>query len=439
MNHCDLLLHAAHIVTQDEKRRILHDASIAIADGRILDIGTRNAISPLWEPATERDLGHALVLPGLINAHTHAAMTFLRGFADDLPLVTWLKEKIFPLEASLTKEIVRTGSLLGFAEMLKTGTTRCLDMYMFSDEVFAAAETAGIGLAAGEPIFKFPSASATCWQEELEHTVALSERFASSTRLQVMISPHAVYTSTPDILTACVRASEEYNLPLHMHLAESGEETKECLSQHGSRPIPYCQALGLFDRPLTIAHVVDADEHDVERLKKASDTVIVHNPGSNMKLASGVAKIPTFLGSKMPVALGTDGPASNNQLNMFLEMNRAALLHKLSTMHPETLPAEAVLDMATRNGAKALHRKDLGALIPGNLADLTVLNEQEPNLTPLYDPISQCVYAASGHEVILTMVEGEILYDHGTFTKFSYEDLWQEMEAIKDSVTKNMA
>ncbi|MBO4369228.1 MAG: amidohydrolase [Desulfovibrio sp.] len=439
MNHCDIIVHARHILTQDNERKHIEEASVAIRDGLIVAVDSRKTIARFWQAPLERDLGNSLILPGLINAHTHAAMTFLRGYADDLPLVQWLTEKIFPIEASLTKEIVETASLLGFAEMLRTGTTSCLDMYIFEPSVFKAAEKAGIGLTAGEVVFTFPSAACPSYKEALSVTHDLARTYADSRRLQVVISPHAVYTSTPDILKACLEASDKLHIPIHMHLAESEAETKQCLSQHGLRPIPYCKKLGFMERALSLAHVVDVNNEELTLLNNASDAVVIHNPGSNMKLASGIAPIPAMLSQGMTVALGTDGPASNNQLNMFLEMNRAALLHKVASKASETLPAQKVLDMATLGGARALHRDDIGSLAVGKRADLTALDLTQPNLIPLYDPVSQLVYAAQGSEVILTMVEGEILYDHGLFTRFSYTDLCHEMESIRSYVQKKFS
>ena len=438
MSHCDLLLKAEYLLTQDDTRRVVNDAFLAIRNGTIAGLGSAHE-SASWQPKEERDLGHALILPGLINAHTHTAMTFLRGFADDLPLLTWLQQKIFPVEAHLTRELVRTFSLLGFAEMLASGTTSCLDMYIFEEEVLAAARTSGIGLSLGEGIFAFPSACCQSWRDSLEVTESLAEACASSRRHSVFVSPHSVYTTNPEILKACCDLADRRNLPLHIHLAESQAEVEQCQTQRGASPVTYVHDLALLDRPCTLAHVVEATEKELDLLARAPDCVLVHNPTSNMKLASGIARIPEARARALPVALGTDGPASNNCLNMFSEMKLAALLHKVTHKNPELIPAQEALDFATLGGAKALHRQDIGSLTVGKRADLTVLDLTRPNLQPLYAPLSHVVYAASGHEVILTVVEGEILYENGRYTRFSYDDLLDEVRRLRDFLVRTYA
>ncbi|MCR5814094.1 MAG: amidohydrolase [Desulfovibrio sp.] len=436
MPHCTTLLHAKNILTQDSERNLLEEASLAIHNGKIVAIGPRQELAPVWQAQEERDLGNVLVLPGLINAHTHAAMTLLRGYADDLPLLAWLEQKIFPREAQLTAEIVELFSLLGFAEMLATGTTACLDMYLFQKAVFAAAKRAGIRLSAGEGVFAFPSASCANWQEALAITEDLAQSTSAESRLEVMVSPHSVYTTSPELLTACLSLAQKRNLPLHLHLSESPQEVAQCQQSHGLSPIAYCAERGLLTQPAALAHVVAVSDDDLKCLTEANAVTVLHCPGSNMKLASGAARIPEMHSLGIPIALGTDGAASNNQLNMFLEMNRAALLHKLVAKNPEVLPAGTVFDMATLGGAKALQHHDLGSLEVGKWADLTALDLSAPNLLPCYAPISHLVYAATGHEVVLTMVEGEILYDHGTFTRFDYEALCQEIRQITDALQR---
>ena len=228
------------------------------------------------------------------------------------------------------------------------------------------------------------------------------------------------------------------NLPLHIHLAETKSETEQAQTNWQMRPIPYSKELGLLDHPSTLAHVVDVDAADLEILAASKNAVVVHNPSSNLKLASGLAKIPQMLELNIPVALGTDGAASNNQLNMFAEMRLAALIHKVSAEDPTVLPAQTVLDLATINGAKALHNPQIGSLKVGFKADLIALDLTCPNMQPMFKPTSQIVYAASGHEVCFTMVNGKILYDHGDFTTIDYDDLLEEVNDIKSFVLKSI-
>ena len=433
MRHCDTLLHAACIVTQDEQRRIIDKGSLAIDKGLIAAIGPTAEIARQWQADNILHLENMLVLPGLVNAHTHAAMTFLRGLADDMPLMDWLNRRIFPVEQKLTPEMVRLGSLMGYAEMLRTGTTACVDMYLFEASVFEAAETAGLRCLGGEAVFAFPSAAFPGPEADLDATRALAEKYRGHDRLRVAVNPHSVYTTTAEILTACRDLAQELNLPLHIHLAETPSETQICLSAQGKRPTEYCRSLGLLDVPCTLAHVVDVTPNELDCLAR-SGAVVAHNVSSNMKLASGASPVAAMLERGMPVALGTDGAASNNQLNMFTEMGRVALLHKLTGMDPTLLPAQTVLDMATLGGAAAMHDKRLGSLAVGNPADCVALDLTAPNMQPLYNAVSHLVYAATGMENRMTMVAGEIVYADGKFTRFDYEALCLEMTSIRNFV-----
>ncbi len=430
MRHCDTLLHAACIVTQDEQRRVIEKASLAIDKGLVAAVGATAEIVQNWQSANTLHLENMLVLPGLVNAHTHAAMTFLRGLADDMPLMDWLNQRIFPVEQKLTPEMVRLGSLLGYAEMLRTGTTACVDMYLFEESVFEAADTAGLRCLGGEAVFAFPSAAFPGPEAALDATRALAEKYRNHDRLRVAVNPHSVYTTTPEILSACRDLAQELALPLHIHLAETPSETQICLSAQGKRPTEYCRSLGLLDVPCTLAHVVDVTSAELDLLARQK-AVVAHNPSSNMKLASGAAPVTAMLARGMHVGLGTDGAASNNRLNMFSEMGRAALLHKLTGLDPTLLPAAQVLDMATLGGAAAMHDERLGSLAPGKAADCVALDLSEPNLQPMYNEVSHLVYAATGMETRMTMVGGEVLYQDGRFTRFDYPALCEEMRNVR--------
>jgi len=430
MQQCQTLFHAGLLVTQDDQRHVHQHTSLAIKDGRIAALGPRQEMGHHWQGVQTLDLSDCLVLPGLINAHTHAAMTFLRGLADDMPLMDWLTRRIFPVEAKLTPEIVRLGSLLGYAEMLRTGTTACMDMYIFEDAVFEAARQAGLRCVGGEAVFDFPSAACSDPMQALAATRELAERCRGEERLRVAVNPHSVYTTSPATLEACRDLAGELGLPLHIHLAETAEETRTCLEKNGKRPLAHCQSLGLLELPCTVAHAVDLEPAELDMLASVR-AVVAHNPSSNMKLASGVAPVPAMLERGLPVGLGTDGAASNNQLNIFTEMGRAALLHKLHGADPALVPAQAVLDMATLGGAAALHQPELGSLEVGKAADLIALRLDSPNLQPMYKPVSHLVYATTGMENCLSMVAGEILYRDGVFSRFDYAALRQEVEELR--------
>lgn len=424
---CDTIVHSHILLTQDENRSILRDHSLAIKDGLVCAIAPKTEIMAKYVPAREMETG--LALPGLINAHAHAAMTFVRGYGDDMPLMDWLTTRIFPIEARLEPRITRLASLLGHAEMLSHGITACMDMYIFEDAVFEAAELAGLRLVGGEAVFAFPSAACKDYHEALEATRRLHEK--RSSRLRAALNPHSVYTTDAEILTACRALALELDLPLHIHLSETTDECRLCEQKTGLRPVAYCQSLGLFDVPTTIAHGVHLNVDEIAILAD-KNVRVAHNPSSNMKLASGIAPVPAILAAGLDVGLGTDGPASNNQLNIFAEMRQASLLHKISD--PTVLPAQTVLDMATIHGAACLHWPELGRLAQGGPADLVGIDMRVPNLLPMHNPVSQLVYAASGHECELTMVEGEVLFHKGKFGRFDIEDVIAETGELLDFV-----
>ncbi len=425
METCDLLVHSKILLTQDEERNVLRTHSLAVRDDVIAEILPR--AQSLVKYAPKREVEGGLVMPGLVNSHAHAAMTFARGLGDDLPLMEWLEKRIFPAEARLTREITRAFSLLGHAEMLAHGITACMDMYIFEEAVFEAAGTAGIRLVGGEAIFGFPSASCQNHRQALAAGRKMAEELRGSGRLRYALNPHSVYTTDEAILREVAEEAAQSGLPLNIHLAESGDEIALCLKKTGLRPVEYCESLGLFDIPCTVAHAVHLTPREIETLAK-KNVRVAHNPSSNMKLASGVAPVPAMLRAGIAVGLGTDGPASNNQLNMFTEMGRAALLHKVHEKSPVALSAQSALDMATLHGAQCLHWPGLGQIVQGGPADLISLDMTASNLVPMHNPVSQAVYAASGHECDLTIVDGEILFEKGRFTRFNYEDLLLEID-----------
>ncbi len=413
---CDILLLASCLLTQDEQRTVHHDAAVAVRDGRILDLGPAEEVMPRVGPAKILDLGESCILPGLVNAHTHASMTLLRGVADDLPLMEWLTGHIFPREQRLTPQLVELGALLACAEMTRFGVTAFCDMYLMEEGVCKAADASGLRVLAGEVLFSFPSPAYADEDAAFALVEAQAARWKGHDRVRVALMPHAVYTTTPALLERCRDFAEKLNLPLHLHLAETATETTSCVEAHGLRPVPYCDSLGLLGPRTSLAHAVDLNPDEVALLAERG-TAVAHCPRSNMKLASGVAPVPRMLAAGVPVGLGTDGAASSNNLNLFAEMAAAALVHKVHTMDPTALPAQQVLDLATRGGAAALGQPELGRLAPGLPADLIALDLAAPNLTPLHNPVSNLVYAATGREVTLTMVAGEILYKDGVYPR----------------------
>jgi 5-methylthioadenosine/S-adenosylhomocysteine deaminase len=435
MNACDTLIRAGVCLTQNSSREVLYNAGIAISGGKILAIGPYAELIQRYSPEDNLDLSRCQVLPGLINTHTHATMTVFRGLADDLPLMEWLTKHIFPVEKHLTAEVVRLGALLACAEMLRSGTTCFCDMYLMEREVARAVIESGMRAVVGEGLFVFPSPAYPDIERAFELVEELQELSENEPRLRNALMPHAVYTTTPEILERSFALAEKYDAVWMIHLAETAHETAECISMTGKRPLAYIQDLGLLSDRTLLAHGVDLNGEEIGLLT-ATGTKVAHNPKSNMKLASGVAPIPAMLSAGVIVGLGTDGAASNNSLNMFTEMAGASLLHKVSGMDPTALSAQSALDMATVNGAACLRWPDIGRLEPGCRADLVALSLDEPNMVPLHNPVSQSVYAANGGEVVLTMIEGKVLYRQGEYLSIDYPGLLLEMQDVAKWVRK---
>jgi 5-methylthioadenosine/S-adenosylhomocysteine deaminase len=435
MPRCDTLIRAAVCLTQNQDREVLFDAGIALAGGRVLLVGPYGETAAQVTAAELLDLSRCLVMPGLINAHTHATMTLFRGLADDLPLMEWLTRHIFPVEKHLTAELVHLGALLACAEMVRTGTTCFCDMYLLEREVARAVVESGMRAVLGEGLFTFPSPAYQDTEQAFDLVEELQALTEGEPRLRNALMPHAVYTTTPEILERSFALAEKYDSVWMIHLAETAHETAECVKATGKRPLRYLQELGLLSPRTLLAHGVDLNDEEIGLLA-STGTKVAHNPESNMKLASGIAPVPAMLRSGVTVGLGTDGAASNNNLNMFTEMASAALLHKVAAMDPTALTAQAVLDMATVHGASCMQWPEIGRLVPGAGADLTALSLDEPNMVPLHNPVSQAIYAASGGEVTLTMVQGKVLYREGRFTTIDYPGLLEEMKKVGEWVRK---
>ncbi len=354
-----------------------------------------------------------LAIPGLVNTHTHVAMTLFRSYADDMELMDWLQNKIWPAEDHLDDDIVYWGSMLAFAEMIRGGTTAFCDMYMFMDSCAKAADKAGIrgNLARGLAGIS-PNA-----QSGLQENIELFEKWegAGDGRFHVMLGPHAPYTCPPDYIRQVRDEAMKRGIPIHIHLSETKGEVENCLKEYGKTPIALMNDLGLFELPTLAAHCVHVTDKDIAIMQE-KHVRVAHNPGSNLKLASGCADVLGMVKAGMNVCLGTDSVASNNNLDLFEEIKAAALMAKGKTGDPKALPAEAALMMATVCGARAQGRSaECGVIELGMDADLILLDFNQPHLIPCHNVLSHLVYAASGHDVALTMVRGKILYADGKY------------------------
>ncbi len=430
------LYSADYLITQNAQRDVLRDAALVVRGGRITDIGAAKEMSELYPEATHTALGKAVVLPGLINAHTHAPMSALRGYSDDKHLMDWLTQDIFPIEAQFHAELVEIAARLSMAEMMRTGTTAFYDMYMHSEAVFRAADAMGMRGAVGECLTQyFPSLVAENQQDYFALIADQAARWQGHPRLRLVVTPHAPYTTNPELLQASHEAARQHGALFGLHLAETRSETEHCLEYYRMRPVAYCDALGILDARSSLYHLVEVDESECELLASRG-CVAVHNAASNMKLASGCAPLHLMKKAGLRVALGTDGPASNNAQNMVREMYTASLLQKFNLLDPTACPHQEALDMATLGGAAALGDPLIGCLEKGMKADFTALSLTEPHMQPIHHIISTLVYSASGLETILTVVDGEVLYSQGRFLTCDYAALCEQVEDMHQWIVR---
>src|SRR5262245_24000105 len=369
---CDLLLTNAHIVTMDDRFTVHAGGSIAVSGGAIVAVGH---IAEQYTAVETVDCKNRVVMPGLINAHTHAPMTLLRGLADDLRLDVWLMGYMMPVERAFVQpDFVALGTSLACAEMIRSGTTCFADMYYFEQAVAEATAAAGLRALCTQTVLKFPTPAAASFEDSL----ALAREFITAWKGHPLIvpgpAPHAPYTCTTEILRACAELATEFDVPLHTHLSETNFEVEQSRKEHGMPVIPWVKKQRLFDARVLAAHCVHVDEGEIRALSDARAGV-AHNPTSNLKLGSGIAPVAKMLDLGVNVGIGTDGCASNNDLDMFEEVRLAALLAKGAASDPTALPARQALAMATRIGARAMHCGDItGSLEPGKRADLIVVN-----------------------------------------------------------------
>ena len=405
----DWIWSARYVITEDAQHRVIENGAVAIRGGRIVGVGARAGIDARFQPKQRLDRPDAILAPGLINTHTHAAMSLFRGIADDLSLQDWLEKFIFPAEAkNVSAEFVRWGTRLCCLEMLLGGTTTFTDMYYFEDVVAEVAKEAGMRGVLGETIIGFPVADNKTPAEALQFTERYLVRFRNDPLVVAAVAPHALYTNSDETLKASRALANKYDAPLVIHLSETKKENDDAMAQRHMSPTKILDSLGVFQGRTVAAHGVWLDDDDLAILKERH-VGVAHCPSSNMKLASGVAPVVKMLAMDIAVGLGPDGPAgSNNDFNLFEEMDLAAKLAKVANHDPRALPASAALEMATIRGARALGlEKEIGSLEAGKRADLITVRLDRPNAVPLYDPISQMVYALKAEDVRDVMVNGK--------------------------------
>jgi 5-methylthioadenosine/S-adenosylhomocysteine deaminase len=405
----DWIYTARYVVTMDAQRHLIDDGAVAIRGDRIVAVGKRVDVEKHFQPSHHLDRPEALIMPGLINTHTHAAMSLFRGIADDLKLQDWLEKYIFPAEAkNVTPDFVLWGTRLACLEMMLSGTTTFVDMYYFEDRVAQAAKEAGMRGVLGETILKFKSPDAATPADALRFTEKFFQQYKNDPLIVPAVAPHAIYTNSDADLQAARKLADKYREPLVIHLSETRTENEDALRTRGMSPTRLLDKLGVLNGPTVAAHGVWLDQADMQILK-ARGTGIAHCPSSNMKLASGVAPVVKLLGLGIPVGLGTDGPAgSNNDFDLIEEMNLAADLQKVTANDPTVLSAEQAVAMATILGARVAGLdKQTGSLEAGKRADLITLRLDQPHAVPLYNVYSQIVYALKGSDVEDVVVNGK--------------------------------
>jgi len=423
MQEVSLIIKNASILTIDDSYSIFNPGAIAIQNDIIEAVGDESEILSSYSAKEVLDANGKVLMPGLINAHTHVPMTLLRGLADDLRLDVWLLGYMMPVEREyVTPEFVQLGTKLACGEMIRSGITCFCDMYYFEDDVAEATAEVGMRAICSESILKFPTPDAASYDESIAYSKIFIEKWKNHPLIIPSIAPHAPYTCTPEIIKKSKDIAIHYDIPLHIHLAETQQEVENVVKEHGMPVIPYMDKLALFDAKVIAAHCVHIDPGEIRLLKKRNAGV-AHNPSSNLKLASGFSPVKQMIDIGINVGIGTDGPASNNDLDMFEEIRLTTFLAKGSSGDPTALPAKTTVAMATRIGAKALHIEDItGSLTPGKRADLILIDiskiHNSPNFRHLPDSLySQVVYAAKAHDVSDVMVNGKwLMKDHHLLT-----------------------
>jgi 5-methylthioadenosine/S-adenosylhomocysteine deaminase len=409
----DLLIDARWVIPVNPARRVLDDHSVAVRDGRIVAVLPRTRAQTAYIAAERVSLPKHALIPGMVNLHTHASMALMRGLADDMPLMQWLQDRIWPAEAKhVSPQFVYDGTLLACAEMLRGGITCFNEMYFYPGDAARAALDMGMRAALGLIVIDFASAYATDADDYVTKGLALRDALREQPLLSFCMAPHAPYSVSDKTFSRLITLAEELDLPMHMHVHETEDEIERSLAQHGMRPLERLRRLGLVGPNLIAVHAIHLTPQEIELLAQNGSSV-AHCPSSNLKFANGFAPVAAMLAQGVNIGLGTDGSASNNRLDLFQEMRQAALLAKAVGADARALPAHQALSMATLDGARALRLDHaIGSIEPGKFADLTAVEFMAPEMLPCYDPISHIVYAAGRENVSHVWVAGRLLVEN---------------------------
>ncbi len=433
----DLLVSGSFVLTMKGKESIPNGA-VAIKGDRILAVGLRDNLIRDFEIKSLLDLPEHLIMPGLINVHTHAAMSLFRGLADDLPLMKWLNDYIFPAEKRLTANMVNLGTKLACLEMIRSGTTTFKDMYIFEEAVAEAVSETGIRGVVGEVLYDFPSPNYGQSKAGLDYSLKMIQNWKNHPLVKIAIEPHSPYLCCPDLLKKTNQIAIAEKCRLVIHLSETREEVETIRKRYGTTPVRHLQRLGILGPHVLAVHCVWLDDEEIRILAK-EEVNVAHCPESNMKLAAGISPVPELLNAGVCVGLGTDGCASNNNLDLFQEMDIAAKLHKVNTGDPTVMDAQTVLEMATAKAAKAIGlENEIGSLEPGKKADLIGLDLNQPHLTPLYNIPSQLVYSASGADVDTVIINGQILLRNREFLRCNPREILKSANECSKKIKKEI-
>lgn len=412
----------------------IENGAVAVYQDRVTAIGSRQQLSARFPQAEELHEPAGLIMPGLINTHTHAPMSYLRGIADDLPLATWLQEHIFPVEQKLDGEMVYHSTMLSIGEMIKSGTTSFCDMYLFAGEVARAAEETGIRAWIGEVLYDFDSPSYGKLDNGFEVVRELFATYRDNPLITITVDPHSVYTCSSSLLERAGALAKEFDSLFVVHLSETESEVNGCVDGYGFTPVEHLERLGLLNSRVLAAHCVQLTPDEIQLLARRG-VKVSHCVESNMKLASGAAPIPALLKQGVCVSIGTDGPASNNDVDMFSEMSSVAKVHKVVAMDPTVMDAETTLRCGTIGGAEALRADtEIGTLEPGKKADLIVLDLDQPHLVPMYNLPSHLIYAARGGDVIHSMINGRLVMKQRKLLTIDEQKVIGRMQEIASKV-----
>jgi Cytosine deaminase and related metal-dependent hydrolases len=435
----DLLVLGGTIVTMDVSRRVIDDGAIAVRDGRIIGIGPRVEIEHSYTARKTISGAGKLITPGLINGHTHVPMVLFRGLADDLDLQEWLTKYIFPAEAkNVNEEFVRAGTRLGLAEMIRGGTTTYCDMYYFEDAIAEETFAAGVRGVLGETLIDFPVADNKTNAEGMAYVEKFVSRWKGNELIVPAIAPHAPYTVSEDHLKAVRAFSDRTGAPIVTHVSETKREVDDSVKAKGASPVAYLDRIGFLNERVIAAHVVWPQGTDINILKQRR-VGVVHNPQSNMKLASGVAPVPRMMDEGVLLGLGTDGAASNNDLNMWEEMDTVAKLHKVFSGDPKVISAQQAFELATIRGAAALHlEKEIGSLETGKRADILIIERDSLNQIPLYNIYSDLVYATKGSDVESVIINGRIVMQDRRLLTLNEVAIKRDARVFREKIAKSL-